>query len=104
MPNRSKYMSRERKNYNGRLRPSPRQLQILKMMADGTNRKQIAIELGLSVRTVDLHLYCLRERLQATTNEQAVYTACILGILETDPVKIRLEALRKIEEKINSGL
>lgn len=34
---------------------SPRQLEVLKMLADGKLNKQIASELGISIKTVEKH-------------------------------------------------
>lgn len=35
---------------------TPRQLQVIKLIAEGKNRKEIAGELGLSLKTVEYHL------------------------------------------------
>ena len=42
---------------------SPRQAQILKMMAKGHSMKQIALELGISVKTVETHRSALMTRI-----------------------------------------
>lgn len=42
---------------------TPRQLQVLKLIADGRTTKQIALELNISVKTVESHRAQLMERL-----------------------------------------
>jgi DNA-binding NarL/FixJ family response regulator len=60
-------------------------------MVAGKTNKQIAAQLGLSVRTIFMNQHNLRERLQAATNVEMVYLACLLGILETDLTKQTLQ-------------
>ena len=43
---------------------TPRQLEVLRLVAQGQNTKTIARDLGLSSRTVDAHRYQIRRRLQ----------------------------------------
>jgi DNA-binding NarL/FixJ family response regulator len=52
-----------------------RQLQILKMVAQGLQGKEIAQELGISTQTVKNHLTHVFARLGALNNVQAVYIA-----------------------------
>lgn len=42
---------------------SPRQLEVLRMVAQGKNTKVIARELGLSTKTIDSHRYQISQRL-----------------------------------------
>jgi DNA-binding NarL/FixJ family response regulator len=44
-------------------RLSPRQTQILKLLADGNSTKQIALALGISSKTVETHRTALMERI-----------------------------------------
>ncbi|MUH72973.1 response regulator [Psychrosphaera haliotis] len=43
---------------------TPRQTEILKMLADGKGTKEIAFDLGLSVKTIESHRSQIMERLQ----------------------------------------
>ena len=43
---------------------SPRQLEVLRMVAQGKNTKSIARELGISTKTIDSHRYQICQRLQ----------------------------------------
>jgi len=51
---------------------TPRQRDILRLMADGLVKKEIAAVLGLSVATVSTHLQRVYEKLHVTTNTGAV--------------------------------
>ena len=44
-------------------RLTPRQVEVLKMIAEGRTTKQIALELNISVKTVETHRSQLMERL-----------------------------------------
>lgn len=70
-----------RRNQRMRLRLSLRQASVLVYLACGLSIKAIAREMGITPRTVEYHLFCARERLQAVTNEQAIYKACVLEVL-----------------------
>ncbi len=52
---------------------SPRQRQILRMVADGATHKEIASHCAIAVATVKFHLKAVRGRLRASSNENAVY-------------------------------
>ena len=54
------------------------------MLAIGYTPKEIARMIGLKARTVNYHLFCARERMQARTFEQLVYYMCATGELPTD--------------------
>ncbi|MEW6648675.1 MAG: LuxR C-terminal-related transcriptional regulator [Chloroflexota bacterium] len=59
---------------------SPRQTAVLHLLTQGRTTKQIAVELGLSRRTVFLHLAAIRQRLGVFSNTQAVLRAAQLGL------------------------
>jgi len=71
-------------NQNMRLRLSYKQTLVLAYDACGLTKKEVAALMDITVRTVQFHEYCARERLQASNNAQAVYKACVLGILPID--------------------
>ena len=54
---------------------TPRQLDILRLMADGLVKKEIADALNISVTTVSTHMQRLYETLHVTTNTGAVAKA-----------------------------
>ena len=59
---------------------SPRQLQILKEMAEGRMNKQIAWRLSLSEKTVKMHRALMLEKLGASTSADAVRMAVEAGL------------------------
>ncbi len=52
--------------------PSPAQLAVLRLAANGLRATQIAVELGLSRRTVESHKYLMMQQLELTTTIQLV--------------------------------
>lgn len=60
-------------------RPTPRQLQILQLIADGDTFRAIALELGISQQTVKNHMLDLRHRLKAVSSPNAVAIAIRQG-------------------------
>jgi DNA-binding NarL/FixJ family response regulator len=58
---------------------SPRQHQILDLLAQGLTNKQIAQQLSLSLRTVNLHIAEIKSKMSAQTNAQSVNRAMALG-------------------------
>jgi DNA-binding NarL/FixJ family response regulator len=61
---------------------SPRETEILTMLADGYENKQVARRLGISEATVKTHLRSLYQKLDAAGRAEAVATAMRLGIFE----------------------
>jgi PAS domain S-box-containing protein len=59
---------------------SPRQLQILSLMADGRLTKQIAYQLGLAEKTVKMHRGILFTKLRARAASEAVRIAVEAGL------------------------
>ena len=58
-----------------------RQKQCLRLVAEGMTVQSIALELGISVRTVDEHLHGARDRLGAVSTSQAIHLAMKKGLL-----------------------
>lgn len=69
-------------------RLTQRQVQILRLYAQGLNSPEVAQELGLSQDTVRTHALHILERLKATGRAHAVGLGLVYGILTTDDVKI----------------
>ena len=60
-----------------------RQLEVLRLLADGLTNGEIATQLVLSVRTVDRHVAEILAKLGVTSRHQAVARAAALGIAWT---------------------
>jgi LuxR family maltose regulon positive regulatory protein len=60
----------------------PREIEVLKLVADGRTNKEIAQELHISLRTVKFHMTCILTKLGADNRMQAVTRAKILGIVQ----------------------
>ena len=63
---------------------TPRQRQILRLIADGHSNKQIAGLLGLSVKTVEMHRTELMRRLDVHDVISLIRCAVRLGILHSE--------------------
>jgi DNA-binding NarL/FixJ family response regulator len=61
--------------------PTPRELVVLRLVADGRRQPEIAAELHVSTETVKRHLTHLRQKLQAHTQAQVVARAIQVGYL-----------------------
>jgi DNA-binding NarL/FixJ family response regulator len=61
---------------------SPRQLEVLALIADGKSNKVIASMLGLSDGTVKTHISAILRRLNANNRTQAILNASRTGILK----------------------
>ena len=59
---------------------TPRQREVLRLLADGRRMKEIAAELGVSVRTVENHKYELMRVIGARTNAELVKFAVRQGL------------------------
>jgi DNA-binding NarL/FixJ family response regulator len=70
----------------GRTRPSgklsPREHQVLQLVANGYENKQIATELDLSEATVKTYLRGVFERLEVSSRAEAVAVGLRLGVIE----------------------
>jgi DNA-binding NarL/FixJ family response regulator len=61
---------------------SPRERQVLQLVADGYENKQIAAELELSEATVKTYLRGVFERLEVSSRAEAVAVGLRLGVIE----------------------
>lgn len=61
---------------------SPRELEVLRLMSDGRENKQIARQLGISEATVKTHVKALYTRLGVRSRAQATSTALRLGLID----------------------
>ena len=67
-----------------RVQLTPRELSALRLMADGKANKEIAVDLGISERTVKAHLGHLFEKLGVTSRTEAVKVATRRGLVRMD--------------------
>jgi DNA-binding NarL/FixJ family response regulator len=63
---------------------SPRELEVLRRIAEGRSNKEIGSDLGIGETTVKFHVMNLLEKLGAVDRAQAVATAIKRGILQMD--------------------
>jgi two-component system NarL family response regulator len=63
---------------------TPRELASLRLMANGSSNKEIAVALKISERTVKSHLAHLFEKLQVTSRTEAVRVATRRGLVRFD--------------------
>jgi len=65
---------------------SPRQREILQLIAEGKSTKQIALVLGISVKTVDTHRSLLMKRLKVHDLASLVRYAVKTGLVDLQPL------------------
>ncbi|HZR91410.1 MAG TPA: helix-turn-helix transcriptional regulator [Gaiellaceae bacterium] len=65
-------------------RPSPRELELLELMADGLTDVEIAERLSISAKTMRSRLHALRMKMHARTRTHAVAIAFRRGLLDTE--------------------
>jgi len=70
-------------------RLTPRQLEVLQLLARGTTTDEIAADLHLSRQTVRNHVRALLERLEATSRLEAVAFARRDGLVLEEPARAR---------------
>lgn len=63
---------------------TPREMEVLQLLAEGCSNKEIVDRLGISLPTVKLHIINLRDKLDAADRTQAVVHAFKQGILHLD--------------------
>jgi DNA-binding NarL/FixJ family response regulator len=61
---------------------TPRQRQVIQLVAEGRSAKEIATSLAISVRTVEFHKYQIMEALDIHTNAELTHFAIKNGLVE----------------------
>jgi DNA-binding CsgD family transcriptional regulator len=61
---------------------TPREIEVLRLVADGQDTVTVALRLGIAPHTVEWHVRHLIEKLGAHSKLQAVVTAARLGLIE----------------------
>jgi DNA-binding NarL/FixJ family response regulator len=77
----SKISMRDPKNREHAPEPTPRQREVVQLLAEGHSMKQVASELKITTRTVAGHKYAVMELLQLKTNADLVQYAIEHGII-----------------------
>ena len=78
---------------------TPREEEILILIAKGMMAKQISAELGISERTVESHMAEIRYQLRAKTVAHAVAIGIGVGIIRPESMSVEpLEAAGKMAE------
>jgi NarL family two-component system response regulator LiaR len=68
----------------GKDRLSPREIEILRLAARGMTNRDIAAEVGLSIRTVKGYLIAIFSKLHVASRTEAVTSALQMGVLSID--------------------
>jgi RNA polymerase sigma factor (sigma-70 family) len=76
------FAKRARETARALARLTPREREVLAVLAEGLSTRQIANRLGLSVRTVETHIGKIYEKLDVRTRVQALYRAAGLGLVD----------------------
>jgi DNA-binding NarL/FixJ family response regulator len=82
---------------NGEVNLSPREREILALLADGQSQKQIAAALVISPKTVATHIQHLLSKLGVHSRAQAVAIAYRLGLVELPDVSAHVLELLAVE-------
>ena len=61
---------------------TPREIEVLALLAEGASNKTIARRLGISVHTVKFHVGSLLDKLDATGRTDAVAHAARIGVIQ----------------------
>jgi DNA-binding NarL/FixJ family response regulator len=61
---------------------TPRQREIVQLVAEGRSAKEIAATLSISTRTVEFHKYQMMETLGLHTNSELIHFAIKHGLVE----------------------
>jgi two-component system, NarL family, response regulator YdfI len=59
----------------------PREIEILRMLAEGLGNKQIALQLGISEHTVKFHISSILDKLGASSRTEAVTSGIRMGLI-----------------------
>jgi two-component system secretion response regulator SsrB len=74
-------LDRTDRNHHPPLQITPRQREILKMVAMGSTNREIATSLAISVRTVEVHRFNLMRRLNVRNVAQLLRQSLQQGLL-----------------------
>ena len=66
---------------------TPRQREVLQLVAEGKSMKEVAAELNLSTRTAESHKYQLMKMLAIRTNAELVQYAIKIGLINIQTLK-----------------
>ena len=61
---------------------TPRQREVLHLLAEGRSAKEIGAALGISTRTVEFHKYQMMEALEVQTSAELIHFAIRYGLVE----------------------
>lgn len=61
---------------------TPRQREVLQLLAEGRSAKEVAASLGISARTVEFHKYQMMETLGVHSNAELIHFALKQGLIE----------------------
>jgi DNA-binding CsgD family transcriptional regulator len=61
---------------------TPRELEVLGLLAEGASNKLIAVRLGISIHTAKFHVRSLLDKLDAVGRTDAVAHAARLGVIQ----------------------
>ena len=67
---------------DGDVPPTPRELEVLTLLAEGKSNKEIARGLGISVHTAKFHVGALIDKLDAVGRTDAVAQAARRGVIQ----------------------
>ena len=66
---------------------TPREQEVLRLIAEGEANKQVAAQLGISVATVERHVTNLYRKLDARGRADATLAAVAMGLVDPGPVR-----------------
>jgi DNA-binding NarL/FixJ family response regulator len=82
MPQQTAKGERRRRGWNDPSQAiTPRQKEILRLVAQGLTNRQIAVQLKISVRTIEVHRFNLMRRLRVRNVAQLLRQALLLQLL-----------------------
>ena len=61
---------------------SDRQVEILQLIADGSSTKQVAVQLGITHKTIHNHLNSIYRKLDTQSLTHAILSAVRMGIID----------------------
>ena len=70
--------------HHERDRLTPRELEVLELIAQGMSNKEISVKIGRTVETVKIHLKSVFAKLKVTTRTEAVRVALGRGLVHID--------------------